>query len=317
MKNKFTFLGLIAILIFFYTNCSQFHSGDFYSDSSNFSSHSTETNSSVADSSTEPPNGSQVTPPEPIIQTPTSGEAWPNEPKNFNIKIDCGFETPTCGGKLYDPYNSAGKSLTTQIDPTAPLSAPYVMRSTESYVTGAGGTQLHYIDKNLVKEIYVGFWWRTNPEFTGNGPNANKTFFIRGTQGGQNGVFYLRTNPGEPKVLYWSTQLANNLDQCHGAPDQDHCWPNVNTTPIVPGKWYRIEVYMKASSCPTCHDGAVKWWITPKGGVPVLQGNFVNFAYGPLVNEWLWSETWDGAGNGSGFSSDPAHFIDHLRISMP
>lgn len=246
------------------------------------------------------------------VQQSYAAGAWTNEPAGASVQLDCGFDTPTCGGQLFDPYSTAGGTLTVQQDSSAPLSPSNVMRSTQDYRVGSGGTELHYIAPTLIREVYVGFWWRTNPEFTGNQVNANKTFFIRGTQGGQNGVFYLRTNPGEPKFLYWSTQLPYNLNQCFGAPDQDHCYPNVTTTPINPGTWYRVEVYMKASSCPTCRDGAVRWWING-----VLNGNYSNFAYGPLVNEWVWSETWDGAGNGAGFTSNPAHFIDHLHISAP
>lgn len=247
-------------------------------------------------------------------------QAWPNEPAGSVALFDCGFNHPTCNGNLQDPYNTANtlpnppsaNTLSVVTDTSAPVSPPSVLKSQGNAATGTGGTELHYVAPSLIKEVYVGFWWRTNPEFTGNQINANKTFFIRGTQGGQNGVFYLRTNPGQNKFLYWSTQLPYNLNQCFGAPDQDHCYPNITTTPIVPGTWYRVEVYMKASTCPTCRDGAVRWWING-----VLNGNYSNFAYGPFVNEWVWSETWDGAGNGAGFTSNPAHFIDHLHISLP
>lgn len=242
----------------------------------------------------------------------TSYAQWANEPAGAAVLLDCGFDTPTCGGQLLDPYGTAGGTLTVQQDSSAPLSPSNVVRSTESYLSGNGGTELQYTAPTAITEVYVGLWWRTNPEFTGNQVNANKTLFIRGTQGGQNGVFYLRTNPGQSKFLYWSTQLPYNLNQCFGAPDQDHCYPNVATTPIIPGTWYKVEVYMKASSCPTCRDGAVRWWING-----VLNGNYSNFAYGPRVDQWVWSETWDGAGNGAGFTSNPAHFIDHLHISVP
>lgn len=255
-----------------------------------------------------------------LIGAPGVGRAsveWPNEPSGAAVLLDCGFDTATCSNRLFDPYATAGRTVTVQQDSGAPLSPSNVMRSLGNYLTGNGGTEMHYTAPTTIREVYVGFWWRTNPEFTGNQVNANKTFFIRGTGGGTNGVFYLRTNPGQDKVLYWSTQLPYNLNQCFGAPDQDHCYPNVNTTPIVPGTWYRVEVYMKASTCPTCRDGEVKWWITQKGGSPVLNGSFQNFAYGPRVDEWVWSETWDGAGNGHGFTSNPAHFIDHLHISAP
>ncbi len=249
-----------------------------------------------------------------LVSTQESQAAgvWTNEPSGAKVLLDCGFDTPTCGGQLFDPYGTAGRTLTVEQDSNAPLSRLNVVRSTEDYRVGSGGTELHYIAPSSIKEIYVGFWWRTNPEFTGNLVNANKTFFIRGTQGGQNGVFYLRSNPGQSKFLYWSTQLPYNLNQCFGAPDQDHCYPNVSTTAINPGTWYKVEVYMRASTCPTCRDGAVRWWING-----ILNGHYSNFAYGPLVNEWVWSETWDGAGNGMGFTSNPAHFIDHLHISAP
>ena len=238
--------------------------------------------------------------------------SWPNEPPGSTVLLDCPFTSATCNGGFNDPYNTVGNTVTVVEDSSAPMSPPYVLRSTEDHLTGNGGTELQWTAPVPITEIYVGYWWKTNPEFTGNNPNANKTLFIRGTQGGQNGVFYLRTNPGDPKVLYWSTQLAYNLDQCFGAPDQDACWPNVNTTPIVPGTWNFIEIYMKASTCPTCHDGAVRWWVNG-----VSNGNFSNFAYGPLVNQVVWSETWDGGGNGSGFTSDPSHYLDHMRISAP
>lgn len=236
--------------------------------------------------------------------------AWPNEPAGSTTLLDHNFST-ILGPNMSNPYNAGS----IESDPSAPYSPSSVYRSTMDYRTGGGGTELHWTYPGNLTQIYVGLWWRTNPEFTGNRVNANKTFFIRGTQGGQNGVFYLRTNPGEPKFLYWSTQLPYNLNQCFGAPDQDHCHPNFTRTTIVPGTWYRVEVYMRASSTPTTRDGEVKWWITPYGGQPVLNGSYQNFAYGPLVNQWVWSETWDGQGNGAGFTSNPSHYLDHLYIS--
>lgn len=253
--------------------------------------------------------------------------AWPNEPANSVPLLDCSFDHPTCNGKLIDYYNTAGLAsrppsaytLSVVQDSTAPLSPANVVRSTENYLVGNGGTQLQYYAPTRIKEIYVGFWWRTNPEFTGNRANANKTFFIRASQGGTNGVFFLRTNPGATPYFYWTTQQAWNMDQCGGVvPDQDYCMGNKASVPIQRGNWYRIEVYMKASSClGTCHDGIVRWWITPKGGPVILAGDYKNFAYAQNVDEFVWSETWDGAGNGAGFTSDPSHYLDHLHISWP
>ena len=247
-----------------------------------------------------------------LVPSLAFAQAWPNEPSGATVLLDCPFTSVTCNGALNDPYQTAGRTTSIVTDSSGPVSPPSALRSTENYQSGKGGTELQWQAPSPITEIFVGYWWKTNPEFTGNQVNANKTLFIRGSGGGTNGVFYLRTNPGQSKVLYWSTQLANNLNQCFGAPDQDHCFPNVTTTPFIPGVWHRIEIYMKASSCPTCRDGIARWWVNG-----VLNGNFLNFAYGPRVDTVVWSETWDGAGNGAGFTSDPSHYIDHLRISAP
>lgn len=241
---------------------------------------------------------------------------WINEPSGSSVLLDCGFDTPTCGGQLFDPYGTAGGSLTVQSDGSAPLSPSTVVRSTMVYTAATGGTELHFTTPTTLKEIYVGLWWRSNPEFNGNNVGANKLFFVRGRQN-QNGAFlWQKPQTSSQGRLFFITQLPYNLNQCGGY-DVDQCFANVTDVPIVPGLWYRFEVYMKASSCPTCRDGILRWWITPKGASPILAGNYVNFAYGPDVSEWVWAETWDGFGNGQGFTSNPSHYIDHIHISMP
>lgn len=246
-------------------------------------------------------------------------QVWPNEPAGSQTLFDCGFTHPTCNGQLQDPYNTANtlpslpsaNTLSVVTDTSAPVSPPSVLRSQGNAATGNGGTQLEYRAPFIINEVYVGLWWRTNPEFTGSSVNTNKLFTIRGGPN-ENGFFLLRSNPELDKVIHWTTQLTYNLDKCGGAPDIDVCYPNVTTTPIIPGTWYKLEVYMKASSCPTCKDGIWRWWVNG-----VLNGNYVNVAYGPRVDEWVWTETWDGGGSGKGFTTNPSHYIDHLHISVP
>lgn len=249
-----------------------------------------------------------------LLSTSFAGASasWPNEPDGAAVLLDCGFDTPTCGGKLFDPYNTAAYgTLSVQSDGTAPLSPSNVMRSTMNYLDKTGGTQLGVSFPTNLNEIYVGLWWRSNPEFSGNIVGNNKTFFVRG-RSQQNGVFVWRKPQGTSESrLYFTTQLPYNLNQCGGA-DIDQCYANVQDVPLVPGRWYRIESYFKASSCPTCRDGILRWWINGN-----LAGNYLSFAYGPDVSEWIWSETWDGFSAGTGFTSNPSHFIDHLHISAP
>lgn len=245
---------------------------------------------------------------------------WPNEPPGSTVLLDCAFDTPTCDGQLLDPYNSAGlaasppsaNTVTVVSDPTAPFSPTNVMRASLFHPNTQGGTELHYIAPTKINEIYVGFWWKVNPEFNGNVVNASKIFFVRGSIPGTNGVFLMRTNPGEAPYLYWTTQLPNNRDQCGSGPDVDICYPNVQSVPLTRGQWYRVEAYFKASSCDTCHDGIVRWWVNG-----TLSGDYQNFAYGPVLDTFVWSQTWDGHGNAMGFTADAHHYMDHLHISCP
>ncbi len=313
--NKGLFLILaLGFLVSTYNACSRFQiaSNEHTASSNSPTDNSSGNNSSGNNSSNGNGNPSQL----------PSSSPWPNEPTGFRALLNCGFETPLCDGKLLDPYNATGlnpakpsmHTVSVVQDTSAPLSPSSVYRSMMDYQVHQGGSETHFYTQSQVKEIYVGIWWRSNPDFTANGVGANKTFFIRGP--GLNGVFLWQKPRGSNlSRLYWTTQMGNNLDQCGGT-DIDACFANGNDVFITPGNWYRIEVYMKASSCATCRDGVVKWWITPKGGTPSLAGNYSNFAYGPVFDEWVWSETWDGFGNAIGFTSDPAHYLDHLYISV-
>ncbi len=245
--------------------------------------------------------------------------SWPNEPVGATQLFDCGFDNTTCGGTLKDIYNSTGYSLNVAQDATAPLSPPNVMRSTRFANNPTGGCELEYALSGRPVEIYAGLWWRTSPVFMGKSNGQNKLFFIRG-QNTLNGLFRFDLAQGAASgSIIWTTQSSNNLDQCGGT-DIDVCRSNVNNVPIAVGKWYKIEAYLKASSCPTCHDGTVRWWITPRDGTPVLAGNYEKFAYGMESGDgwrWSWAETWDGSGGANDWPTEASHYVDHLHISAP
>ena len=268
--------------------------------------------------STDPQQGTAEKDAESVDAPPAPGGPWPHEPAGSTTLLDCPFDTTTCEGKIRDPYKSSGYSLNVVNEPGAPLSPSNVVKSTRFANVASGGTQLEYEMPTGTKDVFVGVWWRTNPEFMGKNHSGNKLFFIRGQGPGTNGVFLFMWRTGVTPVghLRWTTQLSYNLDQCKGAPDIDECDGDPNVA-VMPGVWYRIEVYMHASSTPTAHDGIVRWWITPKGGTPTLAGNYTNFAYGPAVDAWVWSETWDGSGPPNEWTTEGNHFVDHLRISAP
>lgn len=309
-------LALAAFSVTFsYNACSKFNSKEQYSLAKNSLS-----DASSADDPTNPPQGQQPAPapaampsqpspnPAPL---PGGDSSWANQPYHLKTLIDCSFDSTTCDGKLVDPYKSSGGTLKVVQDPLAPFSGSNVLQSTRFANVAAGGTQLEYYLPTGTKEIYAGMYWRTSAQFEGKNHGGNKLFFIRGQGPGTNGVFmYICPNRDcSQGHIRWITQLANNLDQCGGL-DLDSCAPNITNVPIKPGVWYKIEVYMKASSCATCHDGTVKWWING-----TLAGSYNNFAYGPAVDTWIWSETWDGSGPANEWVTEGYHQLDHLYIS--
>lgn len=249
---------------------------------------------------------------QPIPGTINSSKPWTNEPSGSLVLLDCGFDDATCGGKLDDTYKSNGKTLNVVQDSTAPLSKSNVMRSSLFYPNKSGGTQLGFYPSQAAKQIYVGMFWRTNLEFSGNLVEMNKMFFMRGPS--SNG-FFGQLNYGVPgffKIGFsHNSGTLNNSHTC--AADLGlTCYPNVGSGIVATGQWHLLEFYMKGSTTLTSRDGILRWWVDG-----VLTGNYTNFNYGPSFNELIWSETWDGFGNGTGFKADAHHFIDHIHISIP
>ena len=202
-------------------------------------------------------------------------------------------------------------------DGSAPLSPSNVFKSAISAGASTGGSQLNYVTAQTYREMYVGLKWRTNPEFFGR-QVANKMFFMRGPA--SNGFFGLMGGPGggnaagSPFFLFFghNSGNVNNEHTCGGGAGGFTCFPNAGSGRTVPtGNWFTIEAYMKSSTTNTSRDGIVRWWVNG-----VLAGNYTNMNLSSLgLNEWVWSETWDGTVNPPP-AQEWAHFIDHLTIAV-
>lgn len=237
---------------------------------------------------------------------------WTNEPAGANVVLDCPFNSVSgCG--ILDVYSSS------QIvsDGTAQLSASNVLKSTLYAGNSTGGMQLNYAMPNIYREMYVGLMWRTNPEFQGRAA-GNKTFFMRGPD--SIGVFVIQgglASGSGPLVWSHNSGALNNSHTC-SADLGLLCYPNVSNGIVQRGVWTKIEAYMKASTSNTSRDGIVRWWING-----VLAGNYTNINYaGAGLNEWIWTETWDGCGGnicdlGKVNTANWEHYVDHLHISIP
>lgn len=242
---------------------------------------------------------------------PGNGGTFQNEPAGMTTLLNHPFDVAV-GARMEDTYRS------TQIvtDASAPLSPPNVAIHRLPRLAREGGGELHYASGTVYREMFVGMMWRTNPEFQGRAGN-NKMFFVRGPNTiGFFGMYGTMTG-GSNQILFTHNDAA--LDNSHAcAADLGLlCYPNVSSGTVVRGVWTRLEVYIKASTTNTSRDGIVRWWIN---GVPA--GNYTNINYASAgLNEWIWTETWDGCGGynpcdlGTVNTADWEHYIDHLYIS--
>ena len=232
---------------------------------------------------------------------------WTNEPAGANVVLDCPFNSVQgCG--ILDAYSTS--QITS--DSSAPISPGSAVKSTLYAGNSSGGMQLNYVTSQAYREMYVGLMWRTNSQFQGR-QVGNKTFFVRGPQ--NNNVFLFNNaalNNGTGLMIF--SHNSANLDNSHACALDIGlaCYPNVGPGVLNVGVWTKLEAYIKASTTNTSRDGIVRWWVN---GVPA--GNYTNMNVASLgLNEWVWSETWDGTVNPAP-SVDWSHFIDHLHISIP
>ena len=230
---------------------------------------------------------------------------WTNEPAGANVVLDCPFNSVQgCG--ILDAYAS---SQTTS-DSSAPISPGNVVKSTIYAGNSSGGMQLNYVTPQVYREMYVGLMWRTNPQFEGR-PVGNKLFFVRGP--GSNGLINMYGPVNGPWAAFFGHNTAS-LDNSHVCQADLGliCPPNVGSGSLKAGQWTKLEIYIKASTTNTSRDGIVRWWVN---GVPA--GNYITMNYaGSGLNEWAWSETWDGLVNPPP-TVEWNHFIDHLHVSVP
>ena len=246
---------------------------------------------------------------------------WANEPAGFQVTLDCPFNskpTPSrdpAGCGIENFYNAGSIAS----DSSAPVSPTSTFKSSLAAGDKTGGSQLNYVTSQVYREMYVGMMWRTNPQFQGR-TALDKLFFMRGPA--SNGVFGMyggATKGGTPNIAF--VHNSGNVNNSHAcALDLGlACYSNVGSGFVVAGSYHKLEAYIKSSTSNTSRDGIVRWWVN---GAPA--GNYTNLNVASAgLNEWVWSETWDACGGnpvcdlGVVNTQEWAHFIDHLRISVP
>lgn len=288
-------------------------------------------------SNDNPPDNETPMPP-PVMPPPVPNDkVWTHEPSGSLRTVDCNLDTADCkgqvksgtfvdGGATY--YNSPAPIVT---DPTTLTGnfniADAFLRFTgicnvndgKSFAAcGSGGSLLYWYNNAPTREIYFGTYFKINADYSSSLVGSSKIFFLRAAENrfgapAANGVFLIRGRDQTRQIVFGHN--TTGLDNSHTCGEVGNtCFPNTSGSgTFVRGTWVKLEACVKASTNPTSRDGTVRWWVN---GEPA--GDYRNINYGGMVaNEWVWNQTWDGYGNGQGFTTDTHQYVDHVVISVP
>ena len=243
--------------------------------------------------------------------------------------MDTPFNTTDGEGQLWEVYPGAGKIM--QPAGANGNASASILPAGQS----VGGQQTIWPKpgkEQPLNNLYMCMTFKMGAGYVGQ-QTANKLFFMAAQdftygKNAMNGFFGLAQGGAYPPSVFYlgfghNTGILDNSHAC----DLDlglSCSPNVKKTPLYPDVWYTIEVYVISSSCITCRNGTVKWWINGE-----LNGNYTNMNYGDgILNEWQLNHTWDGGGavqcgpptnlanvSGRDCRKDQIYYFDHVVLA--
>jgi hypothetical protein len=232
---------------------------------------------------------------------------WPNEPPGFQVLTDFGFDTHEGDGWLWN-----GDPLEPNIvgDLTAPRSPPSVLQFLYPVgFVGGGSPGIEHFFLAQVRELYVGYWWRTSSPWQGHSSGINKISFAVANNFSTDIILSMHEGTEGMRLVLFPGGVSN-VDLAGGVAGYltGNVDPNV---PVTLGRWHRVELYLKYSTTPTSEDGIIRWWIDGK-----LIGDYTtaNFEGDPL-QAWQFSPTWGGIGDVK--TEDDFFWFDHARLSVP
>jgi hypothetical protein len=241
---------------------------------------------------------------------PESG--WPNEPAGFTVVTDWGLDeelprddariSGSPGWSLVTPravgsqagFTAPGGRVQRAEDRSARHSPPFVyeMIYPEGMVEGYAPATVYYESLN-VREVYVGFWWKTSSPFD-LGPNGNKIAFLFNGGGDRGGQQFLALFPD--RRLHVTTEYPGNVAVRR---------PNASDTRVALGEWHQVEWYSNLNT------GAMKWWMDG-----VLIGNHGDVTNPVPFDMFQFSPTW-GGNTGARKKQTDRYWFDHVRVSVP
>ena len=324
MKKKYSLVlvGIIGTITLSYSNCAPTHNFKEMELASSApidntpSSQGPVAQNQAPAPSTPPTNPAPAPSPAPQY-IPLVSNMLSNEPAGSTVLLDCDMSSRNCNGRLYTAYAGGG------VAQLADGAVAYYNQLAINQSNANGAQPAYYPTGSAaaMPEMYVSFRWKMNADFQGGTSiDGNKLFYMRAFEnpaGGAvvNGHFAMTGSQYGP----WQLAFRPNVDQgtrCARL-NRSLCAPNANVVSIERDKWYNVEAYIKASTCATCSDAVVRWWVNGK-----LVGNYTNLDYGAnVINEFVFDQTWDGSAEYQCTSRDCSkewfHYLDHLHISAP
>lgn len=254
------------------------------------------------------------------VAAPVTGN-FLNEPPGMVLKVDEPWNvTPGTWGTL---GGSASGVIVS--DPTAPISPNNVLQAIYDvgFPAGIGAIRMWQGLNGLRDEVFLGLVWKCNANWQQevNSGTSKICFFVTNTN---QDIFYGMTGPqGGPYRIQVAAEFPGisntQLAQSFGDPvGTRNIPPNITTTPIVPGNWYKIEWYMKYSTTDTSQDGILKLWINDTLNTSHTNMNYPHTSQGtnnidPRLVEFSLNPTWGGANNSK--TQTDYFWFDHIRLS--
>jgi hypothetical protein len=211
----------------------------------------------------------------------------PPDYANLPVLIDYNWDTLTGGGWNY-LKRSGTNDAAIATDAKAPVSPANILAIDFSGTKPDTEPTVHYHALPGVREVYVEYWVKFSANWMCDPAGCGKIQFIFPSEGGDlyNGV-YCWTERGscpDDAAKHGQMKTGGQLQFSGGAgsayPLGEPIFPNVETTPIMRDRWYRMAHYYKWSATPTSCDGIWRWYVDG-----ILQGdrNDICFTIGPGI----------------------------------
>jgi len=225
--------------------------------------------------------------------------SWPNEPAGFRVISDQPWNALTGNGWNW-LLRTSSIAPSIVADSAAPFSpTPELQIAFTPSMSRDSEPSVHWMGLSQPREIYTGWWMKLSSNWTPSPAGGGKITFLWAPNG-QGQVYSNIGGSSAPHRININTEWA---------PYGQNFWePNVATTPINYGQWYRIEWYVKYESSPGAGDGVMRWWVNG-----ALNGDYHNVRFpGCCFQQFEFAPTRQDVPPTTQYL-----WIDHTHVSTP